>query len=273
MDVTPGSKSILADPTSPGPGYIFFRLVNIVTLIACFACLAQVMTDFSNSGVGTPEAVTYMFAVGIIGTVWGILILVTFIRANNVSYTIAFFDFVGMILCIVGVALLTKPAIDECAAAKVGGNVNNEITRTGNVGQVCGLLRAGWGLALANILFFFLVCVGGFQIAQTVAEEYGRLGGPVARRTVIEEGYPIQPAVRNVTQTTTAAVPVQGVFLEKDRSSKHRRSSTKSEDRGHRHHHSSSKDKRRKSAASAGTRDEYYYSDRKDSRRSSGRGY
>ncbi|KAK6360690.1 hypothetical protein TWF730_006821 [Orbilia blumenaviensis] len=270
MEVAPGSKATLSDPSSPGPGYIFFRLVNIVTLIACFAVLAQVMTIFSNSNTSTPQSVVYMFAVGIIGTVWSILILITFIRANNVSITIAFFDFVGMILCIVGVALLTKPAIDECAAAKAG--VQNEVSRTDDVGSVCGLLRAGWGLALANIIFFFLCFIGGVQIAMMVAEEYRRLGGPVARRTVIEEGYPVQPAVRNVSQTTTAAVPVQPgtVFVEKEKTSNSRRHGSRSGDR-HRHSHSSSK--RRRSHASVGTRDDYYYPDRRDSRRSSRRDY
>ncbi|KAF3201017.1 hypothetical protein TWF679_000504 [Orbilia oligospora] len=65
-----------------------------------------------------------------------------------------------------------------------------------------------------------------------VADEYRRVGGPVARRTVIEEGYPVQPAVRNVSQTTTAAVPVQpgAVFVEKDRSSKRHRTSRKRHD-------------------------------------------
>ncbi|EGX47346.1 hypothetical protein TWF173_005584 [Orbilia oligospora] len=270
MEVAPGSKATLSDPASPGPGYIFFRLVNIVTLIACFAVLAQAMSMFSNSNSSTPQSVVFMFAVGIIGTVWSILILITFLRANNVSITIAFFDFVGMILCIVGVALLTKPAIDECAAAKAGDQ--NEISRTDNVGSVCGLLRAGWGLALANIVLFFLCCVGGVQIAMMVADEYRRVGGPVARRTVIEEGYPVQPAVRNVSQTTTAAVPVQpgAVFVEKDRSSKRHRTS-RSGDR-HRHSHSSSK-RRRSSHASIGTRDDYYYPDRRDSRRDSRRDY
>ncbi|KAK6527941.1 hypothetical protein TWF281_009202 [Arthrobotrys megalospora] len=269
MEVAPGSKATLTDPTSPGPGYIFFRLVNIVTLIACFSVLAQVMTIFSNSHSSTPQSVVYMFAVGIIGTVWSILILITFLRANNVSIAIAFFDFVGMILCIVGVALLTKPAIDECAAANAG--VENEISRSDDVGSVCGLLRAGWGLALANIVFFFLCCIGGIQIAMMVAEEYGRLGGPVARRTVIEEGYPVQPAVRNVSQTTTAAVPVQpgAVFVEKDKSSKRHRTSRS----GDRHRHSHSSSKRRRSHASVGTRDDYYYPERRDSRRGSRRDY
>ncbi|EPS35872.1 hypothetical protein H072_10650 [Dactylellina haptotyla CBS 200.50] len=272
MEVAPGSKATLSGPMSPGPGYIFFRLLNIVTLIACFACLAQVMSDYSRSGVGTPESIVYMFAVGILGTVWSILILITFLRANNVSFTICFFDFLGMILCIVGVALLTKPAIDECAAAKANSDVNNEISRTNNVDAICGLLRASWGLALANIIFFFLVCIGGIQIATMVADEYRRLGGPVARRTVIEEGYPVQPAVRNVTQTTTASVPIQpgAVLLEKERSSKRHRSSRSAD---HHRRHSTSRDKRRKSYASGGTRDDYYYPDRKDSRRSSRRDY
>ncbi|KAK6543132.1 hypothetical protein TWF694_007052 [Orbilia ellipsospora] len=275
MEVAPGSKAIFTDPASPGPGYILFRLLNITTLIACFSCLAQVMSDYTNAQAGAPESVVYMFAVGIIGTVWSILVLVTFIRAHNVSFTICFFDFIGMILCIVGVALLTSPAIDECAAAKVSSNVDNEITKSNNVSGVCGLLRAGWGLALTNIVLFFLVVVSGYQISTLVAEEYKRLGGPVARRTIIEEGYPVHPAVRNVTQTTTAAVPVQpgaaAVLVEKDRTSSKRHRSSRSADR-HRHH-TSSKDKRRRSYASAGTRDadDYYFSERKDSRRSSRR--
>ncbi|KAK6345152.1 hypothetical protein TWF718_007081 [Orbilia javanica] len=269
MEVAPGSKATLSGPTSPGPGYILFRLVNIVTLIACFSVLAQVMTVFSNLNTSAPQPVVYMFAVGIIGTVWSILILATFLWANNVSIAIAFLDFVGMILCIVGVALLTKPAIDECAAAKAGRL--NEISRVPDIGQVCGWLRAGWGLALANIIFFFLCCLIGVQISMMVAEEYRRVGGPVARRTVIEEGYPVQPTVRNVSQTTTTTVPVQpaAVFIEKDRSSKRRRASRS----GDRHHHSHSSSKGRRSHISDDTRDDYYYSDRRDSRRSSRRDY
>jgi len=225
----------------------------------------------------TPTAVRYVFAVGIIGTIWSILILITFIRANNVSYTIAFFDFVGMVVFIVGVILLTKPAVDDCAVAKANGNADNDIARTNNVGQLCGLLRASWGLAIANIVFYFLLVLIGYQIASIVEDEYKRLGGPVARRTVIEEGYPAMPAVRNVTQTTTAAIPLQpgvvpvAAMSERDRSSRRQRSSSKSRER--RHKHSSSKEKRRKSYASTGSRDDYYYPDRRDSRRSSRRDY
>ncbi|KAF3923377.1 hypothetical protein ABW21_db0205099 [Orbilia brochopaga] len=261
MEVSPGSRDIYSTPASPGPGYIIFRLCNIVTLIAAFACLAQAMNMYSTSGVSTPSAVTYMFAVGIIGTVWSILILITFLRFNNVSFTIAFFDFVGCILCIVGVALLTKPAIDECAAAKAG--VSNDISRTKNVGQLCGLLRAGWGLSLTNILLFFLCCAGGYQIASIVADEYKRLGGPVARRTVIEEGYPIDPAVRNVRQTTTASVPVRGPVVVEKNSKRHSSS----------HRHSSSRggetNRSRRHSYTAGSTRDGYYSEKRDSHRSS----
>ncbi|KAK6359646.1 hypothetical protein TWF696_000790 [Orbilia brochopaga] len=259
MEVAPGSRDIYSTPASPGPGYIMFRICNFATLIAAFACLAQVMNMYSTSGVSTPSAVVYMFAVGIIGTVWSILILITFLRFNNVSFTIAFFDFVGCILCIVGVAILTKPAIDECAAAKAG--VQNAISRTRDANQLCGLLRAGWGLSLTNILLFFLCCVGGYQIASIVADEYRRLGGPVARRTVIEEGYPIDPAVRNVRQTTTASVPVRGpVVVEKKRhSSSHRHSSSRGGDKSSRRH----------SYNGGSTRGDGYYSEKRDSHRSS----
>ncbi|KAJ6260458.1 hypothetical protein Dda_4684 [Drechslerella dactyloides] len=253
MEVAPGSKEIYSEPASPGPGYIFFRICNIATLIAAFACLAQVMNTYSKNGVSTPSGVVYMFAVGIIGTVWSLLILITFLRFNNVSFTIAFFDFVGVVLCIAGVAILTKPAIDDCAAAKAG--VQNDILRTRSVNAVCGLLRAGWGLSLANILLFFLCCVGGYQIASIVADEYKRLGGPVARRTVIEEGYPIDPAVRNIRQTTTASVPVRGpVVVEKKRhgSSSHRHSSSHRGDRSRRHSYS------------AGTNRDSYYTEKRD---------
>jgi len=124
----------------------------------------------------------------------------------------AFFDFLGLIALIVSVALLSNVVENECVniglISQIAGANNpayinylqgNSIGQVSgaNYDQYCKLIKAAWGLAIANILFFFLTAVQGYQIAQAFEKRAKRGsrtggGGGGGRREVVEVIEPVQ---------------------------------------------------------------------------------
>jgi len=249
--------------SGPGTPYIFFRVVQVISLVVCWGILAGIVSLYNSANTPTPGDIVALFTIAILLSVWSFCIIITYLRANNVSYTIAALDLVGMIALIVGVALITNAAYDECvnvsvAAAYAGVNqqtFNTYLTQSSlgrvtgaNYGSYCGMLRAAWGLGIANIVFFFLTALIGYQIAQEAEQQLRKYG--VARRTIVtEEAPPVvveRPAVRR-----EVIVERDGSRRKKSHSSHHRKSSSRDKDRDRR---------RRSSASQGGTRVDYYSS-------------
>lgn len=156
-----------------------------------------------------------LFIVAILLTVWSFCILITYLQAMNVSYLMAFFDFLGLIALIVAVALLSNVVENECVniglISRIAGTNNVaylQYLQSNSIGQVsganydqyCKLIKAAWGLGIANILFFFLTAAQGAQIAQAFAKRSKRVsrtggGGGGGRREVIEVIEPVATPV------------------------------------------------------------------------------
>lgn len=233
-----------ADNDETGSFYIFFRIIQIITLIVCFGLLASIVSAYNQAGLPVPSAVLCLFIVAVLLTVWSICILITYLRALNVDYTIAFIDFLGMIALIVGVVLLSNAVNGDCinlsAAAAYAGVSTDQIlaylqaqqSSTANLsggeqyGKYCGLLKAAWGLGIANIFFFFLTAMSGYQIAAAFQQRMRKRRGGSRSRTIVEEEIAVAPVVIQqpaMREYVVAADPPRRKGTGKKRSSSHRK--------------------------------------------------
>lgn len=211
------------DDAGLGQSFVTFRVLQILTLIPCWAILASIISLYDQKSVPAPGAILCLFVIALLLTVWSFCILVTYLRAFNTAYMIAFLDVAGMIALIVGVALLTNEADAECvnlrAVTNYGGFSrgddglvtylsDNSVTRVtgGNYGDFCGLLRGSWGLGIANIVFFFLTAILGYQIAASAEaviireRRHGKRGSTIVEERVVSGR--TQPEVVEVVKTT-----------------------------------------------------------------------
>jgi len=210
------------DSAGLGTSFVIFRVLQILTLIPCWAILASVISLYNQKFVPAPGGIICLFIVAILLTVWSFCILITYLRAFNTAMMIVFFDVVGMITLIVGVALLSNEANSECVNVAAisgyygtGGNNDgltnylseNSVTKVtgGTYGDYCGMLRGSWGLGIANIVFFFLTAILGAQIADTNEDVIVRESRHGKRASLVEERVVSgrhQPEVVEVIKTT-----------------------------------------------------------------------
>ncbi|RPB18816.1 hypothetical protein L211DRAFT_843263 [Terfezia boudieri ATCC MYA-4762] len=152
-----------------GITHIIFRIIQILTLIPAWAVLAAVIEHYNRNNAKTPGAILFLFVVAILASVWAFCVLVTFLRAHNTALWMTFFDVVAMALLIAAVVVVMTnfvnvACIDEVTTPEYQSSRyytaadedwwNRQFPSTYR--DHCGKVKAAWGLAIANIIFFFI---------------------------------------------------------------------------------------------------------------------
>jgi hypothetical protein len=175
-----------------------------------------VIIRYNGNTINTPGGVMCLFIVTLLAFVWAFCILIAVMRANNTALWIGFWDIVAMGALIAGVAMTSNIANYECTA--VSQNSAQTIYYTADGQRVatrpntiindsnsnfwdnpnnCNLIKAAWGLAITNIIMFFITAVLAVIIYKNNKEEMknmvivdnGRV--PVAEKIYTE--YPERP--------------------------------------------------------------------------------
>jgi len=148
-----------------------FRVVQILTLIPCWAILAALINVYNKNGVVPPSGIVCLFVVALLASVWSFCVLITAMRARNTALWMSFFDICFMAALIAGVVLLSNIANSECVFARVasviyttdgqkvwqsGGNSGDGIWHNDDN---CSLAKAAWGLGITNIILFFITAI------------------------------------------------------------------------------------------------------------------
>lgn len=193
------------------------RFVQIVTLIAAWALLASIVSQYNSAGSNTPGSLLFLFIVCILASVWSFCILLAVIRAKNTALWIAFWDLVAMGLLIAAVAVNSRRANYDCGLNAIGltsgdrryvvvgdrtVELDTELPQRGRDGtdfwryeDQCGKLRPAWALAITNIVLFFLTAVLAAVIYRQNVEEEKRRRKPIVEKVYVpvEPEYPERP--------------------------------------------------------------------------------
>ncbi|KAF8470778.1 hypothetical protein BDZ91DRAFT_630374, partial [Kalaharituber pfeilii] len=156
-----------------GSAHTVLRIVQVLTLVPAWAMLAAVIDHYNRNDALTPGSIHFLFVVTLLCSVWAFCILITYLRARNTALWITFFDIVAMGLLIGGVVVTADIANGDCVA------VDTNVAVVEDDGpftyrQHCSEIKAAWGLAITNIVLFFLTAILAAMI-------YRQNQGPVVR--------------------------------------------------------------------------------------------
>ncbi|KAI5856027.1 hypothetical protein BZA05DRAFT_429081 [Tricharina praecox] len=187
-----------------GQAHTVFRVLQILTLIPAWALMAAVTRRYNGNNIDTPGGVLTLFIVTLLASVWSFCILIAVLRAGNTALWIAFWDIVAMGALIAGVATTSNIANYECnavgqsttqtvfitsdgqriTAVPTGTATDNRTDFSDNPNN-CNLIKAAWGLAIANIIMFFITAILAVVVCKQNEQEMEK------NRTVVIEDAPV----------------------------------------------------------------------------------
>ena len=165
------------------------RVIQVLMLIPAWALLAAIVDHYNRKDTKTPGAITFLFVVALLASVWAFCVLITTVRARNTALWMSFFDIVAMALLIAAVVVLSDIANADCVAVTWSSSVdsgsisggssaatdysqeekwwNTRVLRRDDLNvsgaftyrQHCVEVKTAWGLAIANIILFFFTAL------------------------------------------------------------------------------------------------------------------
>lgn len=156
------------------------RIVQMLTLIPCWAILAALVAAFSNNHVVAPAAILCLFIVALLASIWAFCVLITHIRARNTALWMVFWDVVFMAALIAGVILLSNITTTQCTGYLTQITViydrvtGTEVWRSRDVDgslRYCSLAKVALALGIVNIILFFISALLSALIYQRNRQE------------------------------------------------------------------------------------------------------
>ncbi|PUU81931.1 hypothetical protein B9Z19DRAFT_969928 [Tuber borchii] len=166
--------------------HIIFRVLEVLTLIPCWAILAALISVYNKNGVAPPSGIVCLFIVALLASIWSFCVLITAMRARNTALWMTIFDIGFFAALIAGVVLLSNIASVQCVMAPVTGaiitsdgekiwpsgvNFNDWNTRVWSNNHNCSLAKAAWGLGITNIILFFITALLAATVYRNNEEE------------------------------------------------------------------------------------------------------
>ncbi|KAF2867193.1 hypothetical protein BDV95DRAFT_631322 [Massariosphaeria phaeospora] len=150
-----------------GLSFMFWRIMQILTLIPTFGMLAWFVQGFEQAQVLTPRYILVLFIVSVLGAAWAIGTLFLYSRARHSAGFVAFIDLLFMGAFIGAVYALRHIADADCAnwASDSNWSANfGDLGITGsrwrlNVNKPCAMLKAAFALGIMNCIFFFITSI------------------------------------------------------------------------------------------------------------------
>ncbi|PWW80097.1 hypothetical protein C7212DRAFT_305742 [Tuber magnatum] len=164
----------MAQSDEADSAHTVFRIIQVLTLIPCWAILAALIDVYNKNGSAPPSGILCLFITALLASIWSFCVLITSMRARNTALWMTFFDICFMAALIAGVALLSNIANAECVVAPVatviyttdgqkvwqsGGNKNGTDDGIWHNDDNCSLVKAAWGLGVTNIILFFITAI------------------------------------------------------------------------------------------------------------------
>ncbi|KAF7556477.1 hypothetical protein G7046_g6303 [Stylonectria norvegica] len=150
--------------------FVFFRILQIITLIPTMGMLAWFVNGFVKENALTPNSILVLFIVSVLALAWAIFTLFSYHRSSTNALFVGLIDlaFVGALIAAVwylrgiGHANCTNVTRDNWTADL------GSVTVTGpgynwSTNKPCAMLKAAWAFGIMNIVFFFITSIVAFS--------------------------------------------------------------------------------------------------------------
>lgn len=143
--------------------FIFFRLLQLVTLIPTMGMLAYFVNQFNKADRLTPAYVLVLFIVSTLATVWCLLTLLRRKSTRRSAHFVCFVDVLFIGAFIAGVYYLRGIANANCSHFSSNGAFYVSLGPDGfsgnspfsfNINKECAMLKAAFAFGIMNCIFF-----------------------------------------------------------------------------------------------------------------------
>ena len=157
-----------------GALFIFWRIVELVTLIPIIGMLSWFVNGFNSSNELTPNYILVLFIVSVLAGAWALFTLIGYARTRHSALFVALVDLLFVGALIGGVVVLRGIAHESCTNFSAGsfyvslgpfgyyGRQSNS-PWAANVNKPCAMLKASFALGIMNIIFFFITFVSSLR--------------------------------------------------------------------------------------------------------------
>ncbi|KAG8163208.1 hypothetical protein KVR01_006505 [Diaporthe batatas] len=148
-------------------GFVFWRFMEIITLIPTMGMLAYFVNGFVNANALTPNYILILFIVSVLALAWAIFTLFSYHRSSSNALFVAVIDlgFVGAFIA--AVYYLRFIAGANCTSVssssyEVGFGPLGTFSGNGfsiDTNKWCAMLKACFAFGIMNCIFFFFTAV------------------------------------------------------------------------------------------------------------------
>ncbi|KUI59661.1 hypothetical protein VP1G_06910 [Cytospora mali] len=149
-------------------GFIFWRFLEILTLIPTMGMLAYFVNGYASRNLLTPDYILILFIVSVLALAWAIFTLFSYHRssANAAFVSVIDLGFVGAFIA--AVYYLRWIGGANCTSINSGDQYDLDFGIFGsfygngvsvNVDKTCAMLKACYAFGIMNCIFFFFTSV------------------------------------------------------------------------------------------------------------------
>ncbi|KAF1958702.1 hypothetical protein CC80DRAFT_407734 [Byssothecium circinans] len=157
--------------------FVFWRIMEILTLIPTLGMLAYFVDFYNDRNALTPQSILVLFIVSVLGAAWALGTLFLYSRAKHSAGFVAFVDllfvgaFIGAVWCLRGIAKANCSNWSRNNSYDVNLGI---FTAQGSflgvdIDKECAMLKASFAFGIMNCIFFFLTMI----FALLVHHHYG----------------------------------------------------------------------------------------------------
>jgi len=150
-----------------GFSFIFWRLMELLTLIPTMGMMAWVVHNFDSINQRTPTDFLVLFIVSVLAVAWALGTLFLYSRAKHSAGFVSFVDLLFVGAFIGAVYELRWIAKANCSTWRPSGTYTTDFglfTISGNkyhldTNKWCAILKASFAFGIMNCIFFFLTFI------------------------------------------------------------------------------------------------------------------
>ncbi|KAJ4167618.1 hypothetical protein NW754_011436 [Fusarium falciforme] len=151
--------------------FVFFRVLQIVTLIPCMGMLAWFVDGFVKQNALTPDSILILFIVSVLALAWTLFTLFSYHRSSTNAHFVAFVDILFFGAFIAAVYYLRYVRYSDCVSIRRAEDWDVTVGDVRVIGpsynlvndKPCSMLKACWAFGIMNIIFFFTTAVVAFM--------------------------------------------------------------------------------------------------------------
>ncbi|KAM0188307.1 hypothetical protein ACHAPA_009459 [Fusarium lateritium] len=151
--------------------FVFFRVLQILTLIPCMGMLAWFVDGFVKQNALTPDSILILFIVSVLALAWAIFTLFSYHRSSTNAHFVAFVDALFFGAFIAAVYFLRYVRNTDCISIRRADDWDLSAGDVRVIGpgydlvnnKPCSMLKACWAFGIMNIIFFVITSVVAFM--------------------------------------------------------------------------------------------------------------